>query len=190
MSTDMVLATTAVTPGLVAKILAILHEIDTAPVLISPVAKAKLEMLVTDAKEKGASIHTAPNALGTLPQSFPPTVVIGLTKEMKLWEIESFGPVFGIVSVETETQIVEIIQQAKYGLSNSIISKNHYRALELAGSIKTGAVHINSMTVHDEPTLPHGGYGESGWGRFGARWGLDEFLQTKVVTLHSGVPSK
>lgn len=63
--------------------------------------------------------------------------------------------------METEEQILSIIKEAKYGLSSSIIS---YRAFELAESIKAGAVHINSMTVHDEPTVPHGGYG--GWGRF------------------------
>ncbi|KAF7184080.1 hypothetical protein CNMCM7691_004639 [Aspergillus felis] len=184
MSTDMVLVTTAVAPTLEAKILAILHEIDTTSVLISPAAKAKVEMLVSDARDKGAQIHTPPRVNEASPRSFPPTVVTGLTPEMKLYEIESFGPVVSIVAVETEEQITAIIEAAKYGLSSSIISRNHYRALELAGSIKAGAVHINSMTVHDEPTLPHGGYGDSGWGRFGAHWGLEEFVQTKVVTLH------
>jgi acyl-CoA reductase-like NAD-dependent aldehyde dehydrogenase len=184
MSTDKVLVTTAVAPALEAKILAILHDIETTSVLISPAAKAKVEMLVSDARDKGAQIHTPPRANDASPRSFPPTVVTGLTPEMKLYEIESFGPVVGIVAVETEEQIIAIIEAAKYGLSSSIISRNHYRALELAGSIKAGAVHINSMTVHDEPTLPHGGYGDSGWGRFGARWGLEEFVQVKVVTLH------
>ncbi|GFF54094.1 vanillin dehydrogenase [Aspergillus udagawae] len=184
MSTDKVLVTTAVAPALEAKILAILHDIETTSVLISPAAKDKVEMLVTDARDKGAQIHTPPRANDASPRSFPPTVVTGLTPEMKLYEIESFGPVVGIVAVETEEQIIAIIEAAKYGLSSSIISRNHYRALELAGSIKAGAVHINSMTVHDEPTLPHGGYGDSGWGRFGARWGLEEFVQVKVVTLH------
>lgn len=104
---------------------------------------------------------------------------------MELYEIESFGPVFGTVSVQTEDQIFKMIQQAKYGLSSSIISRDHYRALQLARCIKAGAVHINAMTVHDEATLPHGGFGESGWGRFGAGWGLEEFVQTEVVTLHA-----
>lgn len=45
-----------------------------------------------------------------------------------------------------------------------------------------GAVHINSMTVHDEPVLPHGGVKNSGWGRFNTNMGLDEFLVTKIVT--------
>jgi acyl-CoA reductase-like NAD-dependent aldehyde dehydrogenase len=175
-----------VAQALESKLLALLDKIDTALVVISEAAKEKLDMLVEDAREKGASIHVAPLASRPLPQSYPPTVVTGLTKEMKLYEIESFGPIFGIHSVESEDDIVEIIQDAKYGLSSSIISKDYYRALDMARSIKAGAVHINSMTVHDEPTLPHGGYGESGWGRFGAQWGLEEFVQTKVVTIHPG----
>ncbi|KAE8415987.1 Aldehyde/histidinol dehydrogenase [Aspergillus pseudocaelatus] len=186
MSTDKVLVTIAVAPALEAKILAILRNINTTSVLISPSAKAKVEMLVSDACKKGAQIHTSHTTVNheVSDRSFPPTVVTGLTPEMDLFEIESFGPVVGIVAVETEEQMTAIMQAANYGLSSSIISRNHYRALKLAGAIKAGAVHINSMTVHDEPTLPHGGYGDSGWGRFGARWGLEEFVQTKVVTLH------
>ncbi|QRD87325.1 putative aldehyde dehydrogenase [Aspergillus flavus] len=185
MSTDKVLVTTAVAPALEAKILAILRSINTTSVLISPSAKAKVESLVSDARDKGAQIHTSPTTVNHVSnRNYPPTVVTGLTPEMKLFEIETFGPVVGIVVVETVEQMTAIIQAANYGLSSSIISRNHYRALKLAGAIQAGAVHINSMTVHDEPTLPHGGYGDSGWGRFGARWGLEEFVQTKVVTLH------
>ncbi|RDH27566.1 Aldehyde/histidinol dehydrogenase [Aspergillus welwitschiae] len=186
MSTDIVLVTTAVAPALEAKILAILRGINTISVLISPAARAKVERLISDARDKGARIYTSPTTVKNVvsDQGFSPTVVTGLTPDMKLYEVESFGPVVGVMAVETEDHIMTIVKASKYGLSSSIISRNHYRALELAGSIKAGAVHINAMTVHDEPTLPHGGYGNSGWGRFGARWGLEEFVQTKVVTLH------
>ncbi|KAH1387515.1 hypothetical protein KXW89_004130 [Aspergillus fumigatus] len=172
MSTDLVLVTTAVASALEDKILAILQDINTPSVLISPAAKSKVEMLVSDAHDRGAQIHAHPMGHDASPRSFPPTVVTGLTPEMKLYEIESFGPVVGIMAVEREEQFMAIIEAAKYGLSSSIFSRNHYRSLDLAGTIKAGAVHINSMTVHDEPTLPHGGYGDSGWGRFGARWGV------------------
>ncbi|MEK7051805.1 aldehyde dehydrogenase family protein, partial [Mycobacterium ulcerans] len=106
--------------------------------------------MVSDARDKGARIYTAPAPRGSLPTNYcPGTVVSGLTTEMELYEIESFGPVFGTVSVQTEDQIFKMIQQAKYGLSSSIISRDHYRALQLARCIKAGAVHINTMTVHD-----------------------------------------
>lgn len=164
MSTDLVLVTTAVASALEDKILAILQDINTPSVLISPAAKSKVEMLVSDAHDRGAQIHAHHMGHDASPRSFPPTVVTGLTPEMKLYEIESFGPVVGIMAVEREEQFMAIIEAAKYGLSSSIFSRNHYRSLDLAGTIKAGAVHINSMTVHDEPTLPHGGYGDSGWG--------------------------
>ncbi|KAE8323152.1 putative aldehyde dehydrogenase [Aspergillus sergii] len=186
MSTDTVVATKSVLQALEAKIIAILQKLDDTPIVISETAKEKLEMLVRDAREKGASIYTAPLAPSTLPLSYPPTVITGLTTQMELYKIESFGPIVCILSVESENGMMDIIQEANYGLSSSIFSKDHYRALELAHCIKAGAVHINSMTVHDEPTLPHGGYGDSGWGRFGAQWGLEEFVQTKVITMHAG----
>jgi acyl-CoA reductase-like NAD-dependent aldehyde dehydrogenase len=52
----------------------------------------------------------------------------------------------------------------------------------MARELDSGAVHINSMSVHDEHALPHGGFKASGWGRFNGQHGVDEFLQTKVVT--------
>jgi acyl-CoA reductase-like NAD-dependent aldehyde dehydrogenase len=186
MSTDKVLVTATVAPVLEAKILAMLDSIRSMPELISTAAKAKVEMLVSDARDEGARFHTPAivNHNDTSDRSFPPTVVTGLTPQMKQFEIESFGPMVGIMVVETEVQIKSMIKEAKYGLSGSIISRNICRSLELAQSIKAGAVHINSMTLHGEPTLPYGGYGDSGWGRFGAHLGMEEFVQTKVVTLH------
>ena len=50
--------------------------------------------------------------------------------------------------------------------------------------MKVGAVHINGATVHDAPNLPHGGHGDSGFGRFGAHWGLLEFVQTKTIIIN------
>jgi acyl-CoA reductase-like NAD-dependent aldehyde dehydrogenase len=186
-----------------------LQNLDSTPVIISAPAKEKLEILVGDAKEKGASVYTAPSPpLSSDPpllQShyyYPATVVTGLTKDMTLYEFESFGPILCILTVENEDAMMDVIQESKYGLSSSIISKDHYRALELARSISAGAVHINSMTVHDEPTLPHGGHGESGWGRFGAQWGLEEFAdkshhhtprdgtETWISIRDAGIPSE
>lgn len=54
--------------------------------------------------------------------------------------------------------------------------------LRFARGIESGAVHINGMTVHDEPNLPHGGVKSSGWGRFNGAAGLEEFLVSKTVT--------
>jgi acyl-CoA reductase-like NAD-dependent aldehyde dehydrogenase len=79
---------------------------------------------------------------------------------------------------------VTLVNESLYGLSCAIFSQDYLKALKMAKLINTGAVHINSATVHDEPSLPHGGWKESGWGRFGGRWGFEEFLQTKTIILH------
>jgi acyl-CoA reductase-like NAD-dependent aldehyde dehydrogenase len=56
------------------------------------------------------------------------------------------------------------------------------RGLRATNSIEAGAVHINSMTIHDEPTLPDGGFKKSGLSRFNGSVGMDEFLTTKIIT--------
>jgi acyl-CoA reductase-like NAD-dependent aldehyde dehydrogenase len=170
------------------KLLNLLQTIEQSGTVITAAAKLKLDALVKDAIEKGAKVYTAsvPDSLSNTSSSqcFIPTIITGLRPEMAFYETESFGPLCGVITVEDENQIIDIAEQATYGLSAAIFSSNHYKALKLAESIKSGAIHINSMTVHDEATLPHGGRGDSGWGRFGSNWGLEEFLQTKTVLLH------
>ncbi|EAW12302.1 putative aldehyde dehydrogenase [Aspergillus clavatus NRRL 1] len=181
MSTDLVIASKAISSNLESKILALVKGIQDDHMVISKVAKNKLNRLVADAQSKGASVHSA--ATSSDLNNFPATFITGLTREMDFYRTESFGPVMGMVVVDSEQGIAEVIKDFSYGLSSAIFTRNHYNALQLAESISAGAVHINSMTVHDEATLPHGGHGHSGWGRFGAGWGLEEFVQTKTVTL-------
>ena len=66
-------------------------------------------------------------------------------------------------------------------LSFSSIASPHSKVRSFEANIDS-AVHINNMTVHDEPSLPHGGAKKSGWGRFNASAGIEEFLRVKVVT--------
>ncbi|RFU28223.1 hypothetical protein B7463_g8100, partial [Scytalidium lignicola] len=91
-----------------------------------------------------------------------------------------------VITTETEEEAIKIANDTEYGLSGSIFSKNVANAIKLARKIETGACHINAMTLHDEPWLPHGGYKSSGFGRFGSQWGIDEFLQVKTITVMEG----
>ncbi|PLB36615.1 putative aldehyde dehydrogenase [Aspergillus candidus] len=182
MSTDLVISSKSINSALESKILALLDTIKTNHTVISQPAKTKLENLLSDSRTKGASIHSA--ATSTDGAHFPATLIRGVTPSMDFFHTESFGPVLGMVTVDHEDDIAALIQEFDYGLSSAIFTRNHHRALGLAASVNAGAVHVNAMTVHDEATLPHGGVGHSGWGRFGAGWGLEEFLQTKTVTLN------
>jgi acyl-CoA reductase-like NAD-dependent aldehyde dehydrogenase len=112
------------------------------------------------------------------------TFLEDVAQGMDFWSAESFEPLLGLVVYDDEEEAVKMVNDSSFGLSGAIFSRNHLNALKIAKKLHTGAVHANSATVHDEATLPHGGRNESGWRRFGAHWGFEEFLQTKTIILH------
>lgn len=152
-------------------------------VLINEASVEKNTRLLQDAQDKGAEF-----VFGGVPAEkggrLGPSIVKGITKEMSLFYTESFGPSVSYIEFDTEEEAVQIGNDTEYGLSAAVFTRDIARGLRIAKLIESGAVHINGMTVHDEPALPHGGCKSSGYGRFGAP-GLDEFLWTKTVTVKS-----
>ncbi|KAJ8118502.1 hypothetical protein OPT61_g529 [Boeremia exigua] len=146
---------------------------------INSSSEARIDALLHNAIKHGAISVTDDLELTT-----PAAVVTGVTSAMEFWRVESFGPLLGLVSYDREEEAVRVVNNSSFGLSAAIFSRDHFRAFNLAKRLNTGAVHVNSATVHDEATLPHGGRKESGWGRFGAHWGFEEFLQTKNIIIH------
>ncbi|KAJ9615425.1 hypothetical protein H2200_001500 [Cladophialophora chaetospira] len=139
------------------------------------------QSLVAKALEQGAQLEYGQSSLKGAAQE--PTVISGVTEDMEIFYAESFGPTVTLTEVDTAEEAVALANDTDYGLSASIFSKDISRAIRYAKQIETGACHINAGTVHDEPTLPHGGNNSSGYGRFGAQWGMDEFLQIKTITV-------
>ncbi|KUJ10923.1 aldehyde dehydrogenase [Mollisia scopiformis] len=153
-----------------------------ALVNVSSAGVVKNKKLLKDAKEKGANmIFGDINAEEAAPERMRPVVVKGVKKSMDLYYAESFGPTVSFIEVENEQEAIKIANDTEYGLSSSIYTKDLARGLKIAKKIESGAVHINSMSVHDEPALPHGGVKSSGWGRFGAP-GMEEWVKTKTIT--------
>lgn len=151
-------------------------------VLISKVSWDKNNALLKDAKGKGAEvIFGDKDASADGHQRLFPTAIKGVTKDMDIYYKESFGPLLSLIEVETEEEALRIANDTEYGLSSAVFTKDLARGLRVASRIESGAVHINSMTVHDEPNLPHGGVKSSGHGRFGAQ-GLEEWVRTKTIT--------
>ncbi|KAJ9645509.1 hypothetical protein H2204_001089 [Knufia peltigerae] len=141
----------------------------------------KTESLIVSAVRQGAHLEFGtPNVTVAALQ---PTIVSGVTKEMDLFYNETFGPTVTLLVVDTVDEAISQANDTAYGLSASIFSRDVPKAVRCARRIETGACHINAMTIHDEPWLPHGGSKESGFGRFNGQWGLDEFLQTKTITI-------
>lgn len=148
--------------------------------LINGAALDRVSELVEDAVEKGAEILTGGEADGLV---YQPTVLRGVTPEMRIYSEESFGPSVSIIEVDGPEQAIEVANDTEYGLSASIFSRDVERAEQLARRIQSGICHINDATVHDEPQAPFGGVKASGWGRFGGEWAAEEFTELRWITV-------
>jgi vanillin dehydrogenase len=138
---------------------------------------------VKDAVDKGATLlcgakHEA--------QYYWPTVLKGVTPEMRIFHEESFGPVTSIIKISNHEEALEIANNTSYGLSSGVITNDMQKALDLAFGLEAGMVHINDCTVTDEPHAPFGGVKNSGFGREGGRFSMEEMTELKWVTLQRG----
>jgi len=138
--------------------------------------------LVADATAKGAKVLCGGEAEGPC---YRPTVLYGVTPEMRIYSEESFGPVVSVIPVADEDEAVRTANDTEYGLAAAVFSRDVPRALELAQRIESGICHINDATVHDEPQMPFGGVKDSGWGRFGGSQAVQEFSDLRWITVQS-----
>jgi acyl-CoA reductase-like NAD-dependent aldehyde dehydrogenase len=117
----------------------------------------KVQRLVDDAVEKGAKLEFGENKLKGGKQHLHQMIVGNVTKDMDLYNTETFGPVSALIVVDDVEEAIRVANDTEYGLSASVFSKDLSKAIQVARRIDSGAVHINGMTVHDENSLPHGG---------------------------------
>ena len=148
--------------------------------LINEAALERVSAMVDDARERGAEILAGGEAAGPC---YPPTVLLGVSPEMRAYGEESFGPLASIVVVDGVEQAIEVANDTDYGLAAAVFSANVPAALEVAQRIQSGMCHINDTTVHDEPQMPFGGVKDSGWGRFGGHAALEEFTELRWITI-------
>ncbi|KAJ5278283.1 hypothetical protein N7524_004436 [Penicillium chrysogenum] len=157
---------------------------DLPPTLVNTASKTRVEALIANAVSAGA--HFISGSADSVPTDsgvrMAPAVLGGVKEDMALWQEESFASVAACMPFDSEDEAIRLANGSGYGLSASVFTENLRKGLAMAKRIQSGAVHINSMTIHDEPALPHGGVKNSGWGRFNTDEGLNEFLVTKSVT--------
>ncbi|KAM0556719.1 hypothetical protein ACHAPJ_005778 [Fusarium lateritium] len=154
-----------------------------APILIASAPVEKNKALIKDAISKGASlVHGNPDVEEASKTRLRPIVIKDVTPEMDIYQTESFGPTVSLITIETEDEAIKIANDTDYGLTSAVFTSDLQRGLRIAREIETGAVHINNMSIHDESGLPHGGAKASGYGRFNASAGLDEWTRTKNIT--------
>jgi vanillin dehydrogenase len=148
--------------------------------LINKAAIERVQSLVDDACAKGATLLCGGKAQGPC---FLPTVLHGVTPEMRVYHEESFGPLASIVIVKNGEEALRVANDTEYGLSSAVFTRDLNKGMRFAERLETGICHINGATVHDEPQMPFGGTKESGWGRFGGRAALEEFTELRWVTI-------
>lgn len=148
--------------------------------LVNEGALNRVKEHVEDALAQGATLVTGGTAQGLY---FTPTVLTGVTAEMRVYSEESFGPVVAIVSVDGIDEAVQVANDTEYGLSSAVFSEDVDTAIDVARRLETGICHINDATVNDEPPMPFGGVKHSGWGRFGGRAALEEFTELRWITI-------
>ena len=135
-----------------------------APVLIAKGGVEKNHRLLSDASSKGASIlYGDVGAKETSAHRIRPVIISDVKKEMEIFYTESFGPTVSLIAVESDEEAIEVANDTEYGLSGAVFTESLARGLRIAREIDSGAVHVNSMSVHDEAMLPHGGVKKSGW---------------------------
>ncbi|MHC5908347.1 aldehyde dehydrogenase family protein [Streptomyces sp. S6] len=149
--------------------------------LVSEDAARRVAELVDDAVAKGAQVLVG----GGEPEGavHPATVLTGVPDDARLHHTESFGPVCVLRTFRTDDEAVALANDTENGLTCGIITENATHGLRVARRIHTGIVHINDQSVADEPQAPFGGTKASGYGRFGGRWGIEAFSNTRWVTI-------
>lgn len=149
--------------------------------LVAASAAQRVAGLVEDAVAKGAKILTG----GGKPDGavHPATVLTDVPKDAELYHAEAFGPVCVVETFSDDDTAVTVANDTDNGLTCGIITENATHGLAVARRIRTGIVHINDQSVADEPQAPFGGIKASGYGRFGGRWGIEAFSNTRWVTI-------
>jgi aldehyde dehydrogenase (NAD+) len=150
--------------------------------ITSPTQLDKICAHVDDAVARGAKVLVGGRRRGPY---FEPTVLAGVTPQMRCYHEETFGPVVALTPVRNADEAVRLANDTSYGLSAAIITGDPKRGLALAERIQSGIVHVNDSTVHDEPHAPFGGIKASGLGRHGGRAAIESFTEIRWVSVQT-----
>ncbi|MFC4559244.1 aldehyde dehydrogenase family protein [Virgibacillus kekensis] len=134
---------------------------------------------IDKAKEEGAEVLLEGSVDGNV---MTPYVLKG-TNDMSTAKNEMFGPVVTIIPVESEEEALRVANDTEFGLSGSVHAGKYERGMKFAQRMETGMVHINDQSVNDEPLVAFGGEKNSGLGRFGGEWSLDEFTTFQWISV-------
>ena len=151
--------------------------------VVSKVQYDKIQNLIHEGIKEGAKLVAGgPDRPAHLNKGYfvKPTVFADVNNEMTIAKEEIFGPVVSIIPFSTEEEAIKISNDTAYGLTNYIQTKDTDKAQRVARQLRSGMVEINGVGFADGS--PFGGYKQSGNGREGGKWGIEEFLEVKSIS--------
>ena len=150
--------------------------------LIDMAAVAKVEEHITDALAKGAAVVAGGRRHALGGRFFEPTVLTEVEPDMRVFQEETFGPVAPLVRFQTEAEALALANRTDLGLAAYLYSRDIGRIFRVVEGLESGIVAVNSGIFSTE-VAPFGGVKQSGIGREGSKYGIEEFLEVKYVCL-------
>jgi len=151
--------------------------------VVSKAQYDKIINLIKSGIEEGATLAAGgPELPNNLNKGYfiKPTIFVNVTNDMEIAKKEIFGPVLSIIPFETEEEAIKVTNATEYGLGNYLQTEDKKKARRVAKKLRSGCVYINGNAA--DSGTPFGGYRQSGNGREGGTWGLEEFLEVKTIT--------
>ena len=155
------------------------RETDIGP-LIDEKQVQRIQKDIEESVAQGAKIEFGGQAEGAV---LYPTVMTNVRNDMPIAHNEIFGPVACLVSFKDEEEMLQLANELDFGLSGALHTRNVERGVQLAREVETGMIHVNDQSVNDEPNAPFGGEKESGMGRFGGEWVMEEMTRVQWVSV-------
>ena len=150
--------------------------------LIDEDAVLKVELQIQDAVKKGARIVVGGKRHAQGRSFFEPTVLADVDESMLVMREETFGPVVAIKSFSSEEDVIAAANNSEFGLASYFYSRDISRIWRVAEAMEFGMVGVNTGVISNE-VAPFGGIKQSGLGREGSSWGIDEYLEMKYICL-------
>ena len=149
--------------------------------LISEKAAMQVEETVNNAVNAGAEILTGGKRNGAF---YEATVIDKVTPDMDLVVNETFGPVAPLIKVKTVDEAIQIANATEYGLQAGVFTENYMNAMRCANEIEAGTVFINKQSTFRTDNMPFGGFKNSGCGKEGIKYAVEEMTKTKLIGLN------
>lgn len=150
--------------------------------LVNAAAVAKVAEHVNDATSKGGKVEVGGSKVAGDGFFFEPTVISGANTDMLLASDETFGPLAPVFEFDTEEDALRLANQTEFGLAGYFFSRNIGRCMRVARKLQVGMVGVNTGKI-SAAEAPFGGVKESGYGREGSLYGLEEYQIIKSVTI-------